>query len=355
MIGRALLRTSLGCGLVALITGCAELPPTTTSVAPTPPPQGYWNGDGVSGSPKIIVSISDQRAYFYKGKQLVGASTVSTGKPGFGTPPGYYTVFWKHADHVSSVFGDYVDDFGNVVKSNIDSRKDSKPPGSHYDGARMPFAMFFRGGYAMHQGYVPPYAASHGCIRLPQGMAETFFNASPPGTPVIVKQEAVMPDFTVPTDATPVVPAPTLVRSTAPPAAVVRTKVPPPSPIPLRSPAPAPVRPALVRNTVAAPTPIPVRSPIPGPVRSSVVRSTVPTPSPVPVRSPVPNYYRTPVPMQSPAVPLRSPSPGPVRSSGPVLMNRPSPTPVLSRTSGPVRSRAPGRLPTPSPTPTPRR
>jgi hypothetical protein len=193
MIGRALLRITFALGLIAFVTGCAELEPPPTSNAPAPtPPQGYWNGDGVAGSPKIVVSISDQRAYFYKGKHLVGESTVSTGKPGFGTPPGYYTVLWKHADHVSSVFGDYVDDFGNVVKSNIDSRKDSKPPGSHYDGARMPFAMFFRGGYAMHQGYVPPYAASHGCIRLPQSMAETFFNASPPGTPVIVKQEAVM-------------------------------------------------------------------------------------------------------------------------------------------------------------------
>src|SRR3954454_11314089 len=193
MIGGALLRITFVLGSLLFVAGCAEFekPPSTMAPAPTPP-QGYWNGDGVPGSPKIIVSIADQRAYFFKGKNLVGETTVSTGKPGFGTPPGYYTVLSKDATHVSSVFGDYVDDFGNVVKSNIDSRKDSKPPGSHYDGARMPFAMFFRGGYAMHQGYVPPYAASHGCIRVPQGMAETFFNNASPGTPVIVKQEAVM-------------------------------------------------------------------------------------------------------------------------------------------------------------------
>src|SRR3954470_9345813 len=127
------LRLLLVLGVLALITSCAEVPTTPVTTAPPTPPPGYWHGDGVSGSPKIIVSISEQRAYFYKGKTLVGESTVSTGKPGFGTPPGYYTVFWKHADHVSSVFGDYVDDAGNVVKSNIDSRKDSKPPGSHYD------------------------------------------------------------------------------------------------------------------------------------------------------------------------------------------------------------------------------
>ena len=339
MIGQALLRTAFALSLVAFVTSCADFEqPSPSTVAPAPtPPQGYWNGDGVSGAPKIVVSIAEQRAYFYKGKQLVGESTVSTGKPGFGTPPGQYTVLWKHADHVSTVFGDYVDDFGNVTKSNIDVRKDSKPPGSHYDGARMPFAMFFRGGYAMHQGYVPPYAASHGCIRLPQSMAETFFNAAPPGTPVIVKQEAVGRSL--------------MVSQVAPPP----TTVAPPAPNVVRSTAPAAVRPALVRNTVPAPTPIPIRSPAPGPVRSAVVRSTGPAPSPVPVRSPAPNYYRTPVPMQSPPPPLRSPSPGPIRSSGPVLMNRPTPTPVPSRPPGTVRSRPPGRLPTPSPTPTPRR
>jgi lipoprotein-anchoring transpeptidase ErfK/SrfK len=81
-----------------------------------------------------------------------------------------------------------VDEFGNVAKSNVDSRKDSRPAGTHFDGARMPYAMFFRRGYAMHQGYVPPYAASHGCIRLPNGIAEVFFDAAELGTPVIVKE-----------------------------------------------------------------------------------------------------------------------------------------------------------------------
>src|SRR5437762_7401557 len=157
---------------------------------PRAAPAGWWDDEGASGSAKIIVHIGEQKAYFYKSKRLVGETTVSTGKPGFGTPPGHYTVLSKDAGHVSTVFGDYVDDYGNVVKSNIDSRKDPRPAGSHYDGARMPYAMFFRSGYAMHQGYVPPYAASHGCIRLPQGMADRFFDNSPVGTPVVVKESA---------------------------------------------------------------------------------------------------------------------------------------------------------------------
>jgi len=33
-------------------------------------------------------------------------------------------------------------------------------------GAPMPYCMFFKGGYAMHGGYVPGFNASHGCVRL---------------------------------------------------------------------------------------------------------------------------------------------------------------------------------------------
>ena len=189
-----------GVAVLVFCAGCEELDNAQQSaanaanavraaIAPPPLPAGYWNGDGVEGEPRIVVHLAAQKAYFYKGKRLVGESTVSTGKPGFGTPAGHYHVVSKDKDHVSSEFGDYVDGAGTVVKSNIDQRKDSRPKGTHFDGARMPYCMHFNGGYAMHQGYVPPYAASHGCIRIPAGMAEHFFNAAHEGTSIIVKQD----------------------------------------------------------------------------------------------------------------------------------------------------------------------
>src|SRR2546423_12816997 len=93
MTGMSLFRSALALSVVALFVSCAEIetPPTTNAPTPTPIP-GYWNGDGVPGSPKIVVNITRQRAYFFKGKQLVGESTVSTGKKGFSTPPGSYQV-----------------------------------------------------------------------------------------------------------------------------------------------------------------------------------------------------------------------------------------------------------------------
>jgi lipoprotein-anchoring transpeptidase ErfK/SrfK len=182
-----------GLGVIALfVWSCEELPPYMERPFaigyPAGTPPGWWDDQGASGSPKIVVHIGEQKAYFYKGKHVVGETTVSTGKPGFSTPPGHYHIVSKDIDHVSSEFGDYVDDYGNVVKSNVDARKDSRPRGTHFDGARMPYCMHFNGGYAMHQGYVPPYAASHGCIRLPKGMAKPFFESAPEGTPVIVTE-----------------------------------------------------------------------------------------------------------------------------------------------------------------------
>ena len=172
-----------------IICSCEEYPePYQPGFYPRAAPAGWWNDQDASGKPRIVVHIGEQKAYFYKGKTLVGETTVSTGKPGFSTPPGRYSVLSKNADHVSSLFGDYVDGYGNVVRSNIDSRKDRQPKGTHFDGARMPYAMFFRGGYAMHQGYVPPFAASHGCIRLPRQMAPKFFENAPVGTPVTVTE-----------------------------------------------------------------------------------------------------------------------------------------------------------------------
>ena len=54
-----------------------------------------WHDEGASGPAKIVVQIGEQKAYFYKGKRLVGETTVSTGKPGFSTPPGSYSVLSK--------------------------------------------------------------------------------------------------------------------------------------------------------------------------------------------------------------------------------------------------------------------
>ncbi len=146
----------------------------------------YWDGDQASGSPSIKISLGEQRAYFYKGGILVGVSQLSTGREGLNTPIGNFKITQKDKDHVSSLFGDYVDASGKVVVPNVDIKKDPKPPGTHFQGTPMPYFMRIVSGTGLHAGYLPGYPASHGCIRMPEFMAEDFFRSVSVGTPVTI-------------------------------------------------------------------------------------------------------------------------------------------------------------------------
>ncbi len=146
----------------------------------------FWDGDGVSGSPRIHIRLSEQRAYFYKGNQLVGVSMVSTGREGYDTPTGQFKIIQKSPNHRSNLYGDYVDAAGNVVMKDIGVRTHKRPPGTSFLGAKMPYFMRVHGGTGMHAGFLPGYAASHGCIRMPDFMAKTFFANAPLGTPVTI-------------------------------------------------------------------------------------------------------------------------------------------------------------------------
>jgi lipoprotein-anchoring transpeptidase ErfK/SrfK len=185
-------------GLVLLVTGCAEDPRFSARTqylggvyggAPAGPPRdsvSYWDGDSVNGSPSVRISLGAQRAYFYKSGVLVGVSQLSTGQEGLNTPYGQFKIIQKDKDHVSNLFGDYVDSAGNVVVPNIDVTKDPKPPGTHFRGTPMPYFMRIVSGTGMHAGYLPGYPASHGCIRMPEFMAENFFKSVSVGTPVTI-------------------------------------------------------------------------------------------------------------------------------------------------------------------------
>jgi lipoprotein-anchoring transpeptidase ErfK/SrfK len=146
----------------------------------------YWDGDGIAGKPSVKISLGEQRAYFYKSGQLVGISQLSTGREGLNTPAGRFSINQKDINHVSSKFGDYVDAADNVIVPNVDVEKDPKPAGTHFKGAPMPYFMRIVGGVGMHAGYLPGYPASHGCIRMPEFMAENFFKSVSVGTPVMI-------------------------------------------------------------------------------------------------------------------------------------------------------------------------
>lgn len=147
----------------------------------------YWDGDGVTGAPKIVIDLSDQKARFYKGSTIVGVTPVSTGDATHRTPTGNFRVTEMDADHRSSCYGAYVDEAGNVVKADIDNRKDRRPPGTKYLGADMQWFLRFNHGIGMHAGHLPGYPASHGCVRQPEHMARVFYENAKMGMPVKVQ------------------------------------------------------------------------------------------------------------------------------------------------------------------------
>lgn len=159
---------------------------TRQTQAAKPQEEGYWHGDGVPGAPSIVIDLGRQEAFFYKSGKLVGLSPISSGREGYNTPTGRYSIIQKDKNHLSTLYGDYVDSAGNVVVKNVGIVEDSRPPGTAFRGAPMPYFMRIHGGVGMHAGYLPGVPDSHGCIRMPLNMAEIFFAHAPSGTPVTV-------------------------------------------------------------------------------------------------------------------------------------------------------------------------
>ena len=173
-------RLSQFCALaatLAALSGCSTVSDLVTSNLP----------ETHSGRPSIVVSLREQEAYLYRGKNRTASSRISSGREGYRTPIGRFQVIRKDEDHRSSLYGDYVDDSGRIVKANVDSRSDSRPRHSHFVGTPMPYFLEFSPGYGLHQGYLPGVPASHGCIRMPYWKARQFYNAARLGTLVVVK------------------------------------------------------------------------------------------------------------------------------------------------------------------------
>ena len=169
-------------------TNSAQTDPYAAQSAPVASEVGYWDGDGVDGESMIKINISDQKAYFYKGGQLVGQTPISTGKEGKITPKGTFKVTEKDVDHTSSLYGVIKDDLtGAVVNDDAKTGRDFAKAGQTFVHAPMLNFLRFNGAIGMHTGYLPGYAASHGCVRLPDHMAKIFYNNAKIGTKVIVE------------------------------------------------------------------------------------------------------------------------------------------------------------------------
>ena len=119
-----------------------------------------------AGPLHIIVSIAKQRATLFSNGVRIAEAPISTGVPGHPTPMGVFSVIAKSRYH----------------KSNI------------YSGAPMPYMQRITwSGIALHQGPLPGFPASHGCIRLPEAFAVKLWALSKVGARVIVTRDETAP------------------------------------------------------------------------------------------------------------------------------------------------------------------
>lgn len=124
------------------------------------PGEWVWGGKIAPSGPVLVyVDLDRQLATIYRNGVRIAVTTMSSGKPGFETPTGVFTILEKDKDHRSAT----------------------------YDNAPMPYNLRLTWkGVALHAGNLPGYPASHGCVRLPIEFAKLLFAAMPMGGTVII-------------------------------------------------------------------------------------------------------------------------------------------------------------------------
>ncbi|MBX7499849.1 L,D-transpeptidase family protein [Qipengyuania mesophila] len=114
----------------------------------------------------LVVNLASQRAVLFRNGVPIAASTVSTGREGYETPTGVFTILQKRKEHYSNL----------------------------YDDAPMPnMQRLTWGGVALHAGNLPGYPASHGCIRLPMAFSALLFDTTSLGMTVVITDVPAAP------------------------------------------------------------------------------------------------------------------------------------------------------------------
>ena len=108
MSGLSLFRSAIALALLALFASCAEMETAehaATAASRSHPAARLLEWRWRSGRAEDRCQHLRTARLFLQRQNILSANRrVSTGKPGFSTPPGHYQVVWKNKDHVSTVF-----------------------------------------------------------------------------------------------------------------------------------------------------------------------------------------------------------------------------------------------------------
>ena len=139
-------------------------PEITPAPEPAPAPITATDDTPPSTAPRsLTISLGKQTFVYHEAAQVVRTGSISSGTPGHATPTGQFRVLSKDRDKVSSR---YTNQLGMQ--------------------AWMPYAIQFYGHYFLHEGWLPGYPDSHGCVRVGEKDARFLFERLKIGDPVAV-------------------------------------------------------------------------------------------------------------------------------------------------------------------------
>ena len=128
---------------------------------------------------RVKVSIKNQMAYVMEGSKPLLVMPVTVGTASNPTPRGNFRIYKKEHYRRANTHG-YAIKNGVVRPCYLKN----KPSGWAFKGTPMPYWCEFKSAYGFHTGWMKPFPASHGCLRMHKNVAPKFFRLVSTGTPV---------------------------------------------------------------------------------------------------------------------------------------------------------------------------
>jgi lipoprotein-anchoring transpeptidase ErfK/SrfK len=154
-------------GVLTFVVAIATTAPLH-STAKAQDPESAAGAFGLNSAPardgriSMLVNLRTQWAYVYRGSEQIAATPISSGRRGYRTPTGTFTVVQKQKTHRSN----------------------------KYHNARMPFMQRLSwDGLSLHAGSVPRHPSSHGCVHLPTSFARWLYNQPTMGMRVVITDQ----------------------------------------------------------------------------------------------------------------------------------------------------------------------
>ena len=174
----------VACAASLFCSSCSNAPVGNSMSAAR---QAYENYNRPASLPKnpsavrVKVSLSNQMAYVMEGNKALLVMPVTVGKSSTPTPTGSFRILSKNHYYRANTHGYAIK--GDVVRGTY---LRNKPAGWQFKGTPMPYWCEFKSAYGFHTGWMKPFPASGGCLRMHKNVAPKFFRLVSVGTPISI-------------------------------------------------------------------------------------------------------------------------------------------------------------------------